>query len=118
MDLISKEELEQFIKIKHPGKKKLVDFIFKKLKIDELNSVYDKHKSKESVQFVQDVLSELQISFSIKDEDIKRIPSKGGFILLSNHPFGALDGLIICKIISEKRPDFKLDLIYLHLFTI
>lgn len=108
MDLISKEELEQFIKIEHPGKKKLVDFIFKKLKIDELNSVYDKHKSKESVQFVQDVLSELQISFSIKDEDIKRIPSKGGFILLSNHPFGALDGLIICKIISEKRPDFKL----------
>jgi putative hemolysin len=108
MELISKDELKKFLKVKEYEKSKLVNFVYNKLKLKELNEIYSKHKNKESIQFVEDILAELGIQFEISKEDLNRIPKKGGFILLSNHPFGALDGLIICKTIAEKRPDFKL----------
>jgi putative hemolysin len=108
MEIISKEELKKFLKLQKYEKSTLADFVYNKLKLKELNEIYNKHKDKESIQFVEEVLSDLGIKFEISEEDLKRIPLKGGFIILSNHPFGALDGLIICKSISEKRPDFKL----------
>jgi probable hemolysin len=38
---------------------------------------------------------------------LAKIPKTGPFILVSNHPLGALDGVIMCKILTEIRPDFK-----------
>lgn len=108
MELISKEELKKFLKVKEYDKSKLADFVYNKLKLKELNEIYLKHKEKNSIDFVESILADLGIQFEIPEADLKRIPQKGGFILLSNHPFGALDGLIICKTIAEKRPDFKL----------
>jgi putative hemolysin len=107
-EIISKEELKKFLKVQQYEKSKLADFVYNKLKLKELNEIYLKHKEKDSISFVEGILSDLGIHFEISEEDLKRIPQKGGFILLSNHPFGALDGLIICKTIAEKRPDFKL----------
>ena len=97
MELISKEEIKQFLKLSNNKKSKTTDFIYNKLKLKELNEIYKRHNTKNSSQFISDVLSELEISYEISDTDLKRIPKEGGFILLSNHPFGALDGLIICK---------------------
>jgi putative hemolysin len=108
MELIPKEELKKFLKVNKKKESKLVDFVYNKLKLKELNDIYSKHKDKESITFVDDVLADLGIQFEISEKDLKRIPEKGGFILLSNHPFGAIDGLIICKTIAERRPDFKL----------
>lgn len=108
MDLISKEEIKRFLKLQDSDRSKIVDFVYNKLKLKDLNEIYRRHSEKESSEFVSAILADLGIHFEVSPEDLKRIPSKGGFILLSNHPFGAIDGLIICKSISEKRPDFKL----------
>lgn len=108
MELISKNEIKQFLKLNNSKKSKTTDFIYNKLKLKELNDIYKRHRNKNSSQFVQDILNELGITLEIQESDLKRIPKEGGFILLSNHPFGALDGLVICKTISEKRSDFKL----------
>ena len=108
MDLISKEEIKQFLKLNNNKNSKTADFIYNKLKLKDLNEIYKRHNFKNSSQFISDVLNELEISYEISTVDLKRIPKEGGFILLSNHPFGALDGLIICKTIAEKRKDFKL----------
>ena len=36
------------------------------------------------------------------------IPKKGKLIMIANHPFGIIDGIIMCSIASEIRPDFKI----------
>src|SRR5690606_16097562 len=57
--------------------------------------------------FLQFLLDDLEIKFELHEEDQKRIPKEGPFIIVSNHPLGALDGILMMHIIRKIRPDFK-----------
>ena len=37
----------------------------------------------------------------------ERIPKQGPCIIVSNHPFGILDGLIICSEVAKLRKDYR-----------
>ncbi len=58
--------------------------------------------------FIDLLLSKLEISFEVSDEDIARIPKSGPFIVVANHPFGGLDDLILLRIFASVRPDFRI----------
>lgn len=53
------------------------------------------------------LLSALQITARITPADIARIPSTGPALLVCNHPFGLLDGLIAGHILELRRADFR-----------
>ena len=38
---------------------------------------------------------------------MKNVPSKGPLMIIANHPFGVLDGLVICWLTSKIRSEFK-----------
>ncbi|MGK0413886.1 MAG: putative hemolysin, partial [Polaribacter sp.] len=46
--------------------------------------------------------------FEIPEEDLKRIPKDGAFITISNHPLGGIDGVLLLKLLIEKRADYKI----------
>ena len=50
-------------------------------------------------------LLELNVKFDIKK--IKNVPKDGPLMIVANHPFGVLDGLIICWLTSKIRSEFK-----------
>ena len=50
-------------------------------------------------------LLELNVKFDI--EKIKNVPKDGPLLIVANHPFGVLDGLIICWLTSKIRSEFK-----------
>ncbi len=77
------------------------------LRISKINKIYNKHKEKQALQFLDDVLDEFEIQFEVPEEDLKRIPKDGPFISISNHPLGGIDGILLLKLILEHRPDFK-----------
>jgi putative hemolysin len=62
---------------------------------------------KEGIDFIDSVLDEFQINFEIDPDDLKRIPKQGPFITVSNHPLGGIDVLLLIKLISQIRPDYK-----------
>ncbi len=82
--------------------------LMKILKISTVNKIYDKHKHLSEVDFLNALLDEFQIKFEIPEEDFKRLPKEGAYITVSNHPLGGLDGVLLLKLMLERRPDFKI----------
>ena len=109
MGLISVDELSKALKLNKLGfiGKGIASGLFKLIKLDKIVDVYNKNLKYEGVDFLNGLLSDFEIEFEVDDTDLKRIPKDGGFITVSNHPLGALDGIILLKLLLEKRPDFK-----------
>lgn len=107
MELVTKKEFQELVNFNRLGSNLFVDIVFQLLKFDKMNELYSKHHDKSATQFIDDLFDNLEIKFEIPDSDLLRIPKKDAFITVSNHPYGGLDGLILYKIISSVRPDYK-----------
>ncbi len=77
-------------------------------KIDEIKSLYkiNYKELKQSNNFWKKTLDILKINYIA--ENVDNIPKAGSSIIVANHPFGLLDGLIICSIICDIRKDYKI----------
>ncbi|MCO5725092.1 GNAT family N-acyltransferase [Robiginitalea marina] len=77
-------------------------------RITSINRVYDKHRDLPGPEFLEAILEYYEIDFEIPEEDFKRLPKEGPFITISNHPLGGIDGVLLLKLLLEKRPDYKI----------
>lgn len=78
------------------------------LQINKLNHHYEKVSHLQGKAFVDAVLDLLGVKVDFNAEELAYIPREGGFIVISNHPYGGVDGLILLKLISAVRSDTKL----------
>lgn len=53
-------------------------------------------------------LCELKIQADYDYAQLHKVPKEGPVILIANHPYGVLDGLIICHLAAQIRRDFKI----------
>jgi len=87
------------------------DFAVKALmnisKINALNALYAKASHREGVDFIEEIFKELKLNFDFNLLELQRIPKKGPFVCIANHPFGAIDGLLLLYLVRKVRPDFK-----------
>ncbi len=109
MSLISSEDLSKLMHLEKLGwfGNVIGGLILKLLRLSSLNEVYEKNKLLEGDEFFTSILKDLHVTYEIPDEDLKRIPKEGAFISISNHPLGGIDGILLMKIVSGLRPDFK-----------
>jgi len=108
MDLVSPKDLVDASKaLQVPGGEKLAGLLFRLLKLDLVNKTYSGNIHLPPAQFLEKVLEEMQVSFSVPGEDLEKIPASGSFITISNHAYGGIDGLMLISMISKKRPDYK-----------
>jgi putative hemolysin len=82
--------------------------LMKLLSISTINKIYNNHKHKKDVDFLNGILGEFKIEFEIPEEDLKRIPKDGPFITISNHPLGGIDGILLLKLLLQERPDYNI----------
>lgn len=108
MEIISNQQFSSAVALGRLRAQFLSPMLMQFLKIKELNKLYASIHTHQGVQFVDEVLRELNISIEVEPQDLKNIPATGGFIALANHPYGALDGLILMKLLGQARPDFKM----------
>lgn len=89
------------------GKRRLVRWFMKLLDIDKVNWIHDHNFDTPGPQFCRGLLNDLNIKLRIDNEKVLDNLPEGAFITISNHPFGALDGITLIDIIGSRRPQFK-----------
>jgi putative hemolysin len=60
-----------------------------------------------SLTYSSRILNRLKIRREYPQGDLMRIPAQGPLVVVANHPFGALEGLILLELIQHRRPDVK-----------
>jgi len=75
----------------------------------ELKRMYLEHQNnpKPGESFWDAAISKLRLKIDLNEQDLSEIPRTGPVIIVANHPFGVLDGLMVCWLISRVRNDFK-----------
>lgn len=89
-------------------KPKLVNRLLHWLRIDGVNKLHADNCHTPGVPFTDGLLRDLDIKVDVVrgQEVLDNLP-EGAFITVSNHPFGALDGIILINLIGHRRPQFK-----------
>ncbi len=76
--------------------------------MSSINRVYNKYKNLPGPEFLDAILDYYEIDFDIPEEDFRRLPKEGPYITISNHPLGGIDGVLLLKLLLEKRSDYKI----------
>lgn len=76
--------------------------------LNRINRIFSHISDYRGVEFADKLIEYLNVRCGVNEEGLNSIPEKGPFIIVSNHPYGAIDGMIILSIIGKRRPDLKI----------
>lgn len=82
--------------------------VMKLLEADKVNDLQSNYADYKGPAFARKVLEDVGVSYDLPREQLERIPLEGGFVTVSNHPYGSLDGLILTSVVGGRRKDFKI----------
>ena len=61
----------------------------------------------EGRSFFATSIAALSLDLQIDRERLFALPKSGPLIVVANHPFGVLDGIVMCALMEQVRPDFR-----------
>lgn len=102
------EDLQKSLGIKGLPGRIIARIAYRLLELGEVNRIHDKYSDAFGPGFSSRVLDEIGVSFDLSPEQLGHIPQEGGFITVSNHHYGSIDGMILSSVIGSKRPDYKI----------
>ena len=90
------------------GHPKLVKHLMHWLEMDEVNRVHSSLSDTPGPEFVRRLVEDdLDLKLRVDNEQqLDHLP-QGAFITISNHPYGALDGIILIYLLAKRRPKFR-----------
>ncbi|TXC78375.1 lysophospholipid acyltransferase family protein [Luteibaculum oceani] len=106
-DLISQEDVVNVANLHKYRLEIAAKALMKILGLDEINKIYHQAGEKSGIEFIEEVFNALEIQIHVPEKDLANIPANGRFITVGNHPYGALDGLILIYLFCKSRPDFR-----------
>ncbi|MEM1211870.1 MAG: GNAT family N-acyltransferase [Planctomycetota bacterium] len=79
------------------------------LRLPALNRIYQTALRLPSDRpFVDRCLDALNVSVRIESGGLSEVPADGPLVMVANHPFGGIEGLVLARLLRERRPDVKL----------
>lgn len=84
----------------------VVSYIKKIAHQNDINRILDNYKNYDGVDFAGKVLEDLNVTYSIRNEE-NLPPNSGRYIFVSNHPLGGLDGVALIHAIGKKYDAIK-----------
>lgn len=106
--VVSAEQMRNTLGLKGKFGLRVANWILNLLDINKVNDIQSRYPDLKGPSFSEKVLEEVGVKYELPQEDLKNIPAEGGFITVSNHHFGSIDGLILNAVVGSRRPDYKL----------
>lgn len=106
--VVSEEQLQKTLGLKGKLGQWVARRIMHLLEIDRVNDIQNRYAALTGPAFADKVLEEVGVKYHLPEKDLENIPAEGGFITISNHHFGSIDGLILTSVVGSRRPDYKI----------
>lgn len=97
-----------------PGDPRLKRFIIRMIERmtgqPYLKSLYDERFARRAAgeSFWDLAIRLLDLKIVTNEDALARVPAAGPLVVVANHPFGVLDGVIICHLVARVRSDFRI----------
>lgn len=107
MEFIDKEEFVEAANLRKYHLQSLAGFLMRLFRYDKVNKLYNDAFHDDPETFIDNLFKELNVQLDINENQLERIPKEGPFMVVANHPYGFIDGLIMLKILLSRRRDSK-----------
>ncbi len=74
----------------------------------KIQRLYEQASAGAPEQFLPALLHAMDVEPVMSDADLARIPREGSLIVVANHPFGLLEGLLLARLLDKVRPDVRI----------
>lgn len=106
-DILNYDDIRKMAPI-FDGHPKIVKAIMHWLYLDKCNEVHGRYCYETGVPFSNLLIDDAyRIRKVIDNESVLDRFASGPFVTVSNHPLGALDGIMLIDIVGRHRPDFR-----------
>lgn len=102
------DELQKALGLKGFPGRLVARAAYRLLELEKVNRIHEQFHDSFGPEFSAHVLEGVGVRYEIPAGQLDRIPREGGFITVSNHHFGSIDGMILSAAIGSRRPDYKI----------
>ncbi|MEG1485030.1 MAG: lysophospholipid acyltransferase family protein [Bacteroidales bacterium] len=106
--VINKSEVKKALKVKGFIGEAVAALAMWIAGFNRMNQIYSHIAQYHGVEFATKLIEHLNIKCDVIPDELEYLPKNEPFIIVSNHPFGAIDGMIMLSKIGAVRPDFKI----------
>jgi putative hemolysin len=87
----------------------LAGVVQKVLAVDRLNAFYEAARlTGDDRPFFNRLLDTMGVEPHVSEQDLERIPKTGRVLLVANHPFGLIEGIVLASVLRQVRPDARI----------
>lgn len=92
-----------------PLKRMLVRAVERATGQPKLRRLYERYRAGElgEAGFFEAAIRLLELDIRFDPARLAAMPADGPLVVVANHPFGVLDGLVICWLVGQRRHDFR-----------
>lgn len=76
-------------------------------RLPALHDLYAAAAPHQGAAFIAALLRELRITVEFDAAELARLPARGAFVAVANHPSGLLDGLVLLHVLLRARPELR-----------
>lgn len=106
-DVLNYDDVVELIP-KLKGHEKFVNWLLHFLSVDKVNYVHGACCDTPGPEFTKRLLFEqFKVKLRVDGQEVLDNLPKGAFITVSNHPFGALDGIMLIYLVTRYRPEYR-----------
>lgn len=90
------------------GSIRLIEWLTAKIQLGILIRQFERSGAPFGSPFWPKAIKHMGIRIDTPPEEIANIPATGPVVIVSNHPHGLVDGMILCELVNRVRSDFKI----------